>query len=93
MRLQSLAKVSFFGKTFQVMSVVIEQHPKHRQNGYGDSVEGIQLKTLEWSLQPLAATLPRTAFCFDPARFVEGSIEFDCGLLMRRIRTACSFKL
>jgi hypothetical protein len=59
----------------------------------GDSVEGIQLKTLDWSLQPLAAMLPRAAFCFDPARFPEGSIEFDCGLLMRRIRTACSFKL
>ncbi|HEY6968855.1 MAG TPA: DUF2071 domain-containing protein [Candidatus Angelobacter sp.] len=51
----------------------------------GDSIEGMQLKTLQWSLTPLAVQLKTSSFYFDPSRFPAASIEFDCGLIMRRV--------
>lgn len=49
----------------------------------GDELEGLQLKTLRWEMEPLAVELERCAFYFDPARFPKGSVAFECGLLMR----------
>jgi hypothetical protein len=51
----------------------------------GDSVEGIELKTLQWSMNPLAVQLKKAAFYFNSVDFPEGSVEFDCGLIMRAI--------
>lgn len=51
----------------------------------GESVEGMQLKTMQWSLTALAVQLEASSFYFNPSRFPSGSIEFDCGLIMRRV--------
>jgi hypothetical protein len=51
----------------------------------GDTVEGMELKTSHWSLTPLSVQLNKVAFYGDTGRFPEGSIEFDCGLIMRGI--------
>lgn len=51
----------------------------------GETVEGMELRTSQWSLQPLTVELKRVAFYSNFSRFPAGSIEFDCGLLMRAI--------
>jgi hypothetical protein len=51
----------------------------------GDSVEGIELKTLHWSMKPLAIQLKKAAFYFNSTHFPKGSVEFDCGLIMRAV--------
>jgi hypothetical protein len=51
----------------------------------GDAVEGMQLKTARWSMQPLFVDLRKAAFYQNLLRFPAGSIEFDCGLVMRAV--------
>jgi uncharacterized protein DUF2071 len=51
----------------------------------GDSVEGMQLKILQWSPQPLKVGPINSAFFSDLDRFPPGSVEFDCGLIMRAV--------
>lgn len=50
-----------------------------------ETLEGMQLKTLRWEMVPLAITSMRSAFFEDTARFPEGSVVFDCGVVMRDI--------
>ena len=51
----------------------------------GDKLEGMQLRTLQWSLQPLGVESVESAYYSNEARFPAGSIEFDCGLVMRGV--------
>jgi len=51
----------------------------------GDELEGLQLKTLKWEMAPLEIESQHSAFYSDSLRFPAGSLEFDCGLLMRGI--------
>jgi hypothetical protein len=52
---------------------------------HGDAVKGMQLKTLKWAMQPLAVELRKAAFYSNPLHFPQGSIDFDCGLIMRGV--------
>lgn len=47
--------------------------------------EGMQLRILQWSMKPLAVDSPKAAFYDNPFRFPRGSVEFDCGLIMRAV--------
>ena len=49
----------------------------------GDELEGLQLKMLKWQMAPMQVESQHCAFYSDPQRFPAGSIDFDCGLLMR----------
>ncbi len=49
----------------------------------GDELEGLQLKTLKWEMVPIGIESQHCSFYSDPQRFPAGSIEFDCGFLMR----------
>jgi len=51
----------------------------------GEALEGLQLKTLKWEMTPLEVDSQHASFYSDPLRFPTGSLEFDCGLLMRGI--------
>ena len=51
----------------------------------GRGLEGLELRTDCWSVEAVHVTTVRSTFLADPARFPAGSIEFDCGLLMRRV--------
>jgi len=50
---------------------------------HGNRLEGLQLKTLRWEMQPLAVESQHCRFYADTARFPAGSIAFDSALLMR----------
>jgi uncharacterized protein YqjF (DUF2071 family) len=49
------------------------------------SVEGMQLKISQWSVRSMDVRLQKTAFYSNLSRFPKGSIEFDCGLIMRTV--------
>jgi hypothetical protein len=45
----------------------------------------MELKTLDWTIQPLRVRNAVSCFFADKSRFPEGSVEFDCALLMRNV--------
>jgi len=49
------------------------------------ALEGVQLQTEKWEMQPLAVERVESSFFSDALRFPAGSAEFDCALLMRGI--------
>jgi hypothetical protein len=51
----------------------------------GDELEGMQLKVLKWEMVPMEIESQHCAFYSDLQRFPSGSVEFDCGLLMRGV--------
>lgn len=46
---------------------------------------GMELKSLRWSIAPLEVEYARSCFFGDADRFPPGSVELDCGLIMRDI--------
>lgn len=51
----------------------------------GRRLEGMHLKSIRWSISPLFVQLNHAAFYFNPKSFPPGSVEFDCGLMMRSV--------
>jgi hypothetical protein len=47
--------------------------------------DGLELKTLEWEMEPLVATHVESSFFADRNRFPEGSVRFDSALVMRNV--------
>ena len=52
----------------------------------GGTFDGLELRTAEWSVRPLAVESVRSSFFDDRTRFPEGSAVFDCALVMREVR-------
>jgi hypothetical protein len=48
--------------------------------------DGLELQCVNWQLEPLDVSHLKSSFFDDTDRFPKGSIEFDCGLLMRNIQ-------
>ncbi|MEM7260398.1 MAG: DUF2071 domain-containing protein [Planctomycetota bacterium] len=47
--------------------------------------DGLELRTFQWEVEPLAVEKVESSFFFDPDRFVPGSVELDCALLMQNV--------
>jgi hypothetical protein len=47
--------------------------------------DGMELHTASWEVEPLEVSVVRSSFFADTRRFPQGTIHFDCGLLMRNI--------
>jgi hypothetical protein len=47
--------------------------------------DGLELRSFNWHVQPLAVERVESSFFEDRALFPTGSVEFDCALLMRGI--------
>lgn len=47
--------------------------------------DGLELRTHNWSVEPLAITRVESSFFDDVSHFPTGSVQFDCALLMRQI--------
>ncbi len=45
--------------------------------------DGLELRTFGWRVEPLAVSCVESSFFDDRSRFPEGSLGFDCALLMR----------
>lgn len=58
--------------------------------GYSDShqagnFDGLELQCENWKVQALQVDSVRSSYFQDTTRFPEGTVEFDCALLMRGI--------
>lgn len=51
----------------------------------GLRLDGIRLKTMNWKVEPLNVKCVRSSYFDDRKKFPEGSVEFDCALIMRNI--------
>jgi hypothetical protein len=47
--------------------------------------DGLELRTRQWRMQPLAVEAVESSFFNDASLFPPGSAEFDCALLMREV--------
>jgi len=52
----------------------------------GRRLDGIALRTQSWKVEPLEIEFVRSSYFADQSRFPDGSIAFDCGLIMRDVR-------
>ena len=50
-----------------------------------DQFDGLELRSFNWQVQPLAVEKVESSFFEDQELFPPGSVEFDCALLMRGI--------
>jgi hypothetical protein len=50
------------------------------------TLDGMELRTERWKVEPLRVASVRSSFFEDRARFPEGTAQFDCALLMRGIQ-------
>jgi len=73
---QSLADVSQF---FQTGSL------GYSANGNSGEMDGLELRTFNWQVEPLAIREVQSSFFDDRSLFPAGSVSFDCALLMRGI--------
>jgi uncharacterized protein DUF2071 len=48
-------------------------------------LDGVELKTKGWKVEPLAIEEVYSSYFSDELRFPKGSVDFDCALLMRNI--------
>ena len=53
--------------------------------GDASRFQGLELRCLNWHVEPLEVEDVRSSFFEDASLFPDGSIEFDCALLMRGI--------
>ena len=58
--------------------------------GYSDTAsagtyDGLELRSFNWKVQPLAVEHAESSVLSDRSVFPEGSVEFECALLMRQI--------
>jgi hypothetical protein len=63
---------------------------EHGSLGYSSTsrqgkLDGLELRTLQWRVQPLAVRRVESSFFEDRKLFPADSVEFDCALLMRGI--------
>ena len=54
----------------------------------GNRLDGIQLKTDSWHVEPFAVERAFSSYFEDLASFPAGTVCFDCGLVMRNLRHA-----
>jgi uncharacterized protein YqjF (DUF2071 family) len=48
-------------------------------------LDGLELRTRAWRVEPLDVSEVRSSWFGDPTRFPSGSVEFDCALVMRNV--------
>jgi Uncharacterized conserved protein (COG2071) len=51
-----------------------------------DRLDGIELRTQKWKVEPLLVEEVYSSYFADQSRFPEGSCSFDCALIMRNIQ-------
>ncbi len=57
----------------------------YSERASGKRLDGILLSTKNWEVKPLNVEIARSSYFADKEKFPEGSIEFDCALIMRNI--------
>ena len=53
--------------------------------GAGNRLDGLELRTFRWQVEPLEVTRVESSFFSNPDLFSPGTTQFDCALVMRDI--------
>jgi Uncharacterized conserved protein (COG2071) len=80
----SLPEASVFG-SIEAASVFFENGAVGYSPANSRELHGLELRSFNWKIQPLAVTRVESSFLDDQQVFPPGSVEFDCALLMRGI--------
>ncbi len=76
---------SIFESLDQVSRFFEEGSLGYSATGDAGEYDGLELRTLEWKVEPLAVTRVVSSYFEEPRRFPAGSVRFDHALLMRDI--------
>jgi hypothetical protein len=57
----------------------------YSETASGTHLDGVVLLTKHWEIKPLQVELAQSSYFADREKFPEGSVEFDCALVMRNI--------
>jgi hypothetical protein len=79
---ERLAPSSIFDSTDQI-SAFFRKDPVGFSPKRGGGLQGLELETIGWSVEPLDVEHVTSSFFDDRERFPAGSVEFDSALLMR----------
>jgi hypothetical protein len=79
-----LARTSVFDSIDQI-SAFFQKDPVGVSPRRDGTLQGLELETFGWSVQPLDVEQVASSYFDDPERFPDGSVEFDSALLMRNV--------
>jgi hypothetical protein len=83
---QRISTGSLFRSTDEASAFFESGSLGYSATGSGRRLDGVVLHTAFWRVEPLDVEYVRSSYFADPNRFPDGSIAFDCGLIMRDIR-------
>jgi Uncharacterized conserved protein (COG2071) len=82
---RDLPKSSVFGSLPEASSFFERGSLGYSVTAKPGEYDGLELRSFNWQVQPLAVEKVESSFFNDRGRFPAGSVEFDCALLMRQI--------
>lgn len=82
---ESLPETSIFDSLEEASAFFESGSLGYSVTGDDGVFEGLELRTHEWLVEPLAVAGVESSFFLDPRRFPDGSAELDCALLMRNV--------
>jgi hypothetical protein len=82
---QQLPPTSIFGSLKEASDFFERGSLGYSVTAKPDQFDGLELRSFNWQVQPLAVERVESSFFEDRALFPPGSVEFDCALLMRGI--------
>lgn len=80
-----LASTSIFGSLQEASDYFERGSLGYSVTAKPDQFDGLELRSFNWQVQPLAVDKVESSFFDNRAWFPPGSVEFDCALLMRGI--------
>jgi|SRR5579864_691762 len=80
-----LPRTSIFGSVKTASSFFEKGSLGYSVTAKPDQFDGLELRSFNWQVQPLAVDRVESSFFENRALFPSGSVEFDCALLMRGI--------
>jgi hypothetical protein len=82
---EELPSTSIFGSLTEASDFFQKGSLGYSVTAKPDQFDGLELRSFNWQVQPLALGKVKSSFFEDRALFPAGSVEFDCALLMRGI--------
>ena len=81
-----LPEGSVFDSTDEVSEFFKTGNIGWSSRGDSNKFDAIELKTVEWRMEPLNVKESFSAYFSDTSRFPDGSVEFDSAMIMRNLK-------
>jgi hypothetical protein len=80
-----LSQTSIFGSLQEASAFFQEGSLGYSSTGTPGKYDGLELRSFNWDIQPLAIEAVESSFFENRTMFPLGTVEFDCALLMQQI--------